>query len=150
MSTFILQVQSWNAAAFLIFLSIGLSLEEPEHLHFICVFFSCIRMLTQRQIELRITPQYGARMCEFQESPLAVVGTHTRMACTVERRTLDHHMETHFVDASAAELLCFHDFVCPLDILGEQIESETMFSVSNGLQDIVNLVIRERNDRKKR
>ncbi len=91
-------------------------------------------MLTQRQVELCVSSQHSAWVCELQEPPLAVVGTHTGVAGAVERRTFDHHVETYFVDASAAELLRLHDFVCPLDIFGEQIEGEPVFAFSNRIE----------------
>ena len=78
-------------------------------------------MLAEREVEMRATFEDGLRMCELAETPFAVVCSHAGMTCSVERHPFDHHMDADLVDATAAELLCLHDAVCPAHILREQV-----------------------------
>lgn len=80
-------------------------------------------MLSQRQVEARAAFEHGLRMRELAETPLAMIGAHTRMPRAVERYSLHHHVDTHLVDATAPKLLGAHDTVSPSHILGKQIHS---------------------------
>ncbi len=70
---------------------------------------------------MRAAFENGLRVCELAETPFAVVSAHTGMACTVERHTFDHHMDTYLVDTPATELLGLHDAVRPSHVSGEHI-----------------------------
>ena len=107
-------------------------------------------MFTQRQIELRASVQHCGRMREFTESPFSMICAHAGVTCSVERRPLDEQVQADFVDASAAVLLSLHGLFRPFDILGEQIQRETVFSFRDRIHQLVDLFILERYDRDQR
>ena len=84
-------------------------------------------MLSQREVESGAAPQHSLRMCELAESPLAMICSHSGVSRAIERYTFYHHVNTDFIDASAAELLCMHHLVCPSDIPGKNIQREAVF-----------------------
>ena len=59
-------------------------------------------MFTQRQVEMRASFEDGLWVCEFTESPFAVISAHTGMPGSIERNTFHHHMDTYFVDTTSA------------------------------------------------
>ena len=85
-------------------------------------------MLSQREVESGAAPQHSLRMCELAESPLAMICSHSGVTCAIERYTFYHHVNTDFIDASAAELLSPHDSVSPAFVAGENIHRQTMLS----------------------
>ena len=50
-----------------------------------------------------------------------MICSHPGMSGSVEWRSLDHQMQTNFIDASAAILLCGHHPVCPFSVFCKQI-----------------------------
>ena len=103
--------------------SVILAFKEAQKEHFLSACFAGIGMFAERKVEMRTASEDGLGVCELAETPFAVVCAHAGMTCSVERHAFDHHMDADLVDATAAELLCLHDAVCPAHIAREQIHS---------------------------
>ena len=76
-----------------------------------------------------------------------MICAHSRYACAVEWHAFDHHMQAHLIDASSTILASRHNPVGPRDILGEQIQCQTMLTSVYGVYQLIDFFILERNDR---
>ena len=98
-----------------------LSFEKRQDLLFQFGDLSGLGMFAERKVEKSVPFEHRLRVCKLAKTPFAVVSSHTRMTRTVKRHTFDHHMNTHLVDTTAAELLGLHHAVCPFHVFREYI-----------------------------
>ena len=87
-------------------------------------------MFTERKIQKCPASEHCLGMSKFAESPFSMISAHAGMSCSVEWDSFHHHVNANFIDASAAVLLCGHDFLCPLHVRSEQIHCERVLPVS--------------------
>ena len=99
---------------------------------------------------MRASFENGLWVCEFTESPFAVISAHTGMPGSIERNTFHHHMDTYFVDTTSAELLGLHYSIGPLHVLRKQIHCQGVFALRYHVHEFVHFRIFERHNRQER
>ncbi len=121
-----------------------------QKFEFLLACVAAVGVFAQRQVEPVAAFEYGLRVSELAEPPFAMVCTHTRVACAVERDAFDHHVDADFVDASTAELLGAHYGVRPSRVRCEDVEGKSVLARSDCPEDLIDFAVSVRNDRQQR